>query len=54
MSKILKFYYLVESMIVFGNEKEISFLRILLIIEKNAWERKLSAAKIRDETFPIH
>lgn len=34
MSKILKFYYLVESMIVFDNEKEISFPRILLIIEK--------------------
>lgn len=48
-----KFYYVVESMIVFGSEKEIHFCILLIIVKKRGSGN--SAVKfIRDETFPIH
>lgn len=45
----MKFYYLVESMIAFASEKEISF-RILLIIEKKRGSGN-SAAKSAMKLF---
>ena len=50
---VSKFYYVVESMFVFGSEKEISF-RILLIIVKKRGSGNSAVKFIRDETFPIH